>query len=250
MKATIIEKMVANKKRKFGINLEEMLKAGLHFGHSPSKRHPKMEPFLFGVRNGIYIIDLERTAEKLETALEFIQNLISEGKNLLFLGTKIQIKELIKETAKECNLPYVVERWLGGTFTNFDIIKKRIEYYKELEKKKKEGELEKYPREEKIKFERSLQELEKKYGGLKDLEKLPEAIFIVDVEKEKIAIFEARKKGIKIVAICDSDGDPTLVDYPIPANDDSITSVKYILDKVKGVIKKAKNKIKTAKEKE
>ncbi|MCD6402497.1 30S ribosomal protein S2 [bacterium] len=242
--------MVQNKKRKFGINLEEMLKAGLHFGHSPSKRHPKMEPFLFGVRNGIHVIDLEKTVEKLEAALEYIQNLISEGKNLLFVGTKIQVKELIKETAKECNLPYVAERWLGGTFTNFDIIKKRIEYYKDLEKKKKEGELDKYPREEKIKFEKILQELEQKYGGLQDVKDLPDAIFVVDVEKEKIAISEARKKGIKIIAICDTNGNPTLVDYPIPANDDSVTSVKYILDKVKEVIKKAKSKAKSVKEKE
>jgi small subunit ribosomal protein S2 len=224
----------------FNINLEEMAKAGLHFGHKISKRHPKMEPFLAGERNTIHIIDLEKTAQKLKEALEFIQKLILENKTILFVGTKVQIRNLIKETAIECGMPYVVERWLGGTFTNFDTISKRIEYFKDLEKKKAEGAFENYTKKERLKIDRELRDLEEKLGGLKNLQSLPDAVFIVDMKKNAAAVKEARKKNIKIVAICHTNVDPTLADFPIPANDDSISSVRYILEKVKEAILKAK----------
>lgn len=227
-------------KENFQFDIEEMAKFGLHFGHRTSRLHPKMEPYLEGVRNSVHIIDLEKTKEKLIEALKFVQELISENKILLLIGTKIQVKNLVKEKAEECNLPYVNERWLGGTFTNFEIIKKRIEYFKDLERKKKEGELEKYTKKEKAKIGQELAKLEIKFGGIKNLEKLPDAIFVLDMKKDSLAVKEAKMKGIKVIGIADTNVDPTLADYPIPANDDAISSVKYILEKVKEVIIKTK----------
>lgn len=228
------------KNNDFQLDIEEMAKAGLHFGHRTSRLHPKMKPYLEGVRNTVHIIDLEKTKEKFIEALKFIQEIISQGKVLLLIGTKIQVKNLVKEMAGECSLPYVNERWLGGTFTNFEIMKKRIEYFKDLERKKKEGELEKYTKKERAKIDQELSKLEIKFGGLKNLEKLPEAIFVLDMKKDNLAVKEARRKGVKVIGIADTNVDPTLADYPIPANDDAISSVKYILEKVKEVILKAK----------
>lgn len=227
-------------KDEFKLNLEEMAQAGLHFGHRASRSHPKMKPYIYGMRDTIHIIDLNKTVEKLKEALKFIQKLISENKILLLVGTKVQIKDLVKNIALDCNLPYVNERWLGGTLTNFETIKKRIEYFKELEKKKKDRELEKYTKKERADIDQELKKLEIKFGGIKELEKTPNAIFVVDIRKNALAVNEGRKKGIKIIAIADTNVDPCLADYPIPANDDAISSVKYILEKVKKVILKAK----------
>lgn len=232
-----VKEKAKTKKADFKIDPEEMAKAGVHFGHRTSRVHPKMKPYLYGVRNTVHIIDLEKTAEKLKEALKFIQELIAENKILLLVGTKIQVKDLVKEIAKDCNLPYVNERWLGGTFTNFEVIKKRIEYFKDLEKKKKEGELEKYTKKERAKIDQELRDLEIKFEGIKNLERLPDAIFVLDMKKDDLAVKEARMKGIKVIGIADTNVDPTLADYPIPANDDAISSVKYILEKVKEVIK-------------
>jgi len=222
------------------LDTEEMARAGLHFGHKTSRVHPKMMPYLAGVKNTIHIIDLEKTKEKLAEALKFIQQLISENKILLIVGTKVQVKDLVKSMAQELALPCVTERWLGGTFTNFEIIKKRIEYFKDLEIKKKEGELEKYTKKERAKIDQELRDLEIKFGGIKDLERLPDAILVLDMKKDDLAVKEARMKGIKVIAISHSNTDPTLADYPIPANDDAISSVKYILEKVAEVMKKTK----------
>lgn len=247
-----VEKKVEIKKRvkegEFKINPEEMLEAGLQFGHRTSKTHPKMKPYLFGVRNSIHIFDVEKTAEKIKEALEFIQKLISENKTLLFIGTKIQAKNLVKETATEVGFPYVVERWLGGTITNFGVIKNRIDYFKDLERKKETGELEKYTKKERLEFDKELEKLRIKFGGIKEMSRIPDAIFIVDIKKDALAIEEAKKKGLKIIGICDTNTDPTLVDYPIPANDDAISAVNYILDKVKEVIKKAQQKAESKKQ--
>jgi len=232
--------MTETKENKIDLNLEEMAKAGLHFGHRTSRVNPKIQPYLYGVRNTVHIFDLEKTKVKFEEALKFIQQLVSENKILLIVGTKIQVKELVKNVSIECGLPYVVERWLGGTFTNFETIKKRIEYFKDLEKKKTEGGLEKYTKKERAESDKELKNLELKFGGIKNLEKLPEAIFVIDMKKDSLAVKEARMKGIKVIAISDTNCDPTLADYPIPANDDAISSVKYILEKVAEVIKKAK----------
>ena len=230
------------KETDFELNIEEMARAGLHFGHRTSKCHPKMKPFLAGVKNTIHIIDLEKTAQKLKEALKFIQEFISENKILLIVGTKIQIKDLVKEVATELNLPYVNERWLGGTFTNFEVIKKRIDYFKDLEKKRIEGAFEKYTKKEKAQIDQEIKDLEIKFGGLKNLERLPDAIFVLDMRKDETAIREAKRKGIKIIGIAHTNVDPTLADYPIPASDDAISSVKYILEKVKEVILKAKQR--------
>lgn len=230
--------MIKTKKTEIKLDSEKMVQAGLHFGHRSSRVHPKMKPYLYGVRNSVHIIDLEKTTEKLKEALKFIQELISEGKVLLLIGTKIQIKDLVKTIAKDCSLPYVSERWLGGTFTNFEIIKKRIEYFKDLERKRKEGELEKYTKKERAKIDQELRNLQIKFEGIKDLAQLPDAIFVLDMKEDAIAIKEARMKGIKVIGIADTNVDPTLADYPIPANDDAISSVKYILEKVKEAILK------------
>ena len=229
------------KEKSLKLDIEEMAKAGLHFGHKTSKTHPKMRPFIFGVRNTIHIIDLEKSKKEFEKALNFLSQLISEGKKLLLVGTKFQHKKLIEAIAKECNLPYVNERWLGGTFTNFSVIKKRIEYFKDLERKKEEGEWEKYTKKERLKLEKELRDLKKKLEGLRDLEELPDAVFLTNLDKDHLVIKESKKKHIKTIAICDTNTDPTLVDYPIPANDDAVSSVKYILEKVKEVILKAQN---------
>jgi len=238
------EDLTASQKslRDFKIDVDEMAKAGLHFGHKTSKVNPKMKPYLYGVRNAVHIIDLEKTKEKFEEALRFIQKLLSENKTLLLVGTKIQVKDLVKEVAKECGLPYVSERWLGGTFTNFETILKRIEYFKNLEKKKTGGELAKYTKKERAKFNQELEDLEIKFGGIKDITKLPDAVFVSDMKKDAIAVKEAREKGIKIIGVSDTDCDPTLADYPIPANNDGIASIKYILEKVKDAILKTKAK--------
>lgn len=226
----------------FKFDPEEMIRAGLHFGHRTTRLHPKMKPYLLGVRNTVHIIDTKKTAEKLKEALSFLQQLISENKILLFIGTKIQHQELVKNLAEEFGFPYVVERWLGGTFTNFEVIKKRAEYLKEIEKKKESGEWEKYTKKEKRKMEKDYQSMKIKFEGIKNLERLPEAIFVLDMKKDKLAVKEAREKGVKVIAICDTNVDPTLADFPIPANDDAISAVKYILDKVKEVIQKTKKK--------
>lgn len=222
-----------NKKQDFNINLEEMIEAGLHLGHQTSRVHPKMKPYIHSAKNGIHIIDLEKTIRGLEEALGFIQEITSENKILAIVGTKIQAKNLVKTFATECDLPFVNERWLGGTFTNFEIIKKRTAYFKELEKEKIEGELEKYTKKEKANFDKELQNLETKFGGIKNMERLPYAVLVLDMKKDDLAIKEAKAKGIKIIGISDTNVNPNLIDYPIPANDDTISSLMYILEKVK-----------------
>ena len=231
-----------NKKSEFGLDLEEMAKAGLHFGHRTSKINPKMKPYISSVRNAVHIIDLEKTIDHFDQALKFIQDLISQGKIILFVGTKIQSKDLVKEAAQECNLPYINQRWLGGTFTNFKTLKKRIDYFKETEEKKKKGDLAKYTKLERIKIDEELKNLEIKFGGIKNMNELPDAIFVLDMKKDALAIKEARTKGIKVISVADTNIDPNLADYPIPANDDAMSSVNYILNKVKEVILKSKSK--------
>lgn len=235
-----IQEEVKSKKADFNLNQEEMMKAGLHFGHRTSKHHPNMAPFISGVRNSIHIIDLEKTVEKFEKALQFIQKLVTENQTLLLVGTKIQAKKLVKDFAQDLSLPYVNERWLGGTLSNFETIQKRVRYFKELEKKKETGELEKYTKKERVGFNRELRNLELKFGGLKNLNSPPDAIFVLDMEKDAIAVREAKEKGIKIIGISDTNINPGLADFPIPANDDALTSLEYILKKTKEAILKAR----------
>lgn len=222
------------------IDAEEMTSFGLHFGHKVSKLHPRMKSFISGVKNNVQIIDLEKTVKEFEKALQYISKVISDKKVMVFVGTKIQMKEMLKATAIECNLPYVCERWLGGTFTNFETIQKRVEYYKDLERKKATGELEKYTKKERMKLDKEIEGLRIKFDGIRSMSKLPEAIFILDIKKDETCVREAKKKGIKIIGVCDTNVDPTMVDYAIPANDDAISSIKYILEKTKEVILNSK----------
>ncbi len=213
-----------------------MLNAGKHFGHSKSKWHPKMEPYIFTSRKGVYIIDLTKTQEKLSQALEFIKNLSSESKNILFVGTKKQVKKPLKKLAEETGMPYITEKWLGGYLTNFPVIKKSIKKYNNLVQEKQQGKLEKYTKKEQLEFDRLIEKLEKKFGGLANLNKMPDALFVWDIKKEKIAVEEARKKNIPIIAICDTNTNPELINYPIPANDDATKTIKLIINTVKEAI--------------
>lgn len=227
-------------KESFNLNIEEMTQAGLQSGHRVSKLHPRMKPYIAGIKNTVHIIDLEKTIDKFSEALTLIKSLISEWKNLLIVGTKVPSKEIVKKAAEEAGLPYVNTRWLGGTFTNFETILKRIAHLKELEKEKSTGGLEKYTKKERMKIDEEIEALRIKFGGIKDMQKLPDAILILDMKKDGTAATEARKKGVKIIAICDSNIDPALIDYIIPANDDAVSSVKYILEKIKEVVLKAR----------
>jgi len=217
------------------ISVDEMTENGVHLGHRTSKLHPSMEEFVVGIKNTVHIINLEKTKEFFEKALDYIEK---ESPKLMIVGTKIPLQKLVKEMAQEANTPYVTARWLGGTFTNFTVIKKRAQYYKDLQQKKETGELEKYTKKERIQKEKELQDLSTKFEGIQDLENLPDAVFICDIVKDDLALKEAQMKGVKTIAIVDTNADISQVDYPIPANDDAISSVKYILEKVVSVIKK------------
>jgi len=221
----------------------EMEKAGVNFGHKVSKLHPKMKQYVSGVKNNVHLFDLERTSKELFKALSFISKIVSEGKSIVFVGTKIQLKTLIREVAQECQIPYVTERWLGGTFTNFETIQKRVNYFKDLEKKKEIGELSKYTKKEQLDFDKKIALLKVKFDGIRNMSKLPEAVFIFGIDKDITCAREAKRKGIKIIAIVDTNINPDTVDYPIPANDDAVSSVKYIIDNVKEVILNSKKNI-------
>ena len=222
------------------LNVDDMQKAGLHFGHRISRLHPKMKPYVSGIKNNVHIIDLEKAGKEFEKALHYISSLAKEGKTILFVGTKIQMKEHIKKSAEVCGMPYVVERWLGGTFTNFETIVKRVDYFKELENKKNTGGLEKYTKKERSLFDKELEILQRKFEGIKNMAKLPDAVLILDVKKDHTCAREAKRKGINIIGVVDTNIDPSLVDYPIMANDDAISSIKYILEKVQETILNSK----------
>jgi small subunit ribosomal protein S2 len=226
------------KKNDFNLKVDEMSDAGLSFGHRTSKTHPKMKQYISGSKNSVHLIDLEKTSEKLAEALDFAKELITSGKVLLLVGTKIQVRNSVKEAGEAINMPYINNRWLGGTFTNFKTIQKRIDYYKDLKKKKELGELNKYTKKERAKIDKEMTDLEGKFGGIMAMTNLPDAVFVLDMKKDILAVKEARKKGIKIIGISDANIDPTLADYPIPANDDASTSIKYILNKLEEAVKK------------
>ncbi|MGC9031373.1 MAG: 30S ribosomal protein S2 [Minisyncoccia bacterium] len=225
------------KLNKYNIDIEEMAKEGVHLGRTVSKRHPKMQKYIVGIKNNCHIINLENTKEELEKALDLLSSLKKEQKIILFVATNPPINKFVEKFAKEINTPYITQRWLGGTLTNFPQILKRINFYKNLKEKLEKGELEKYTKKEKAKFLKQLKELELKFAGISNLEKLPDAIFICDVAKEKTCLKEARKMEIPIIGVCNTDADPTKVNFPIPANTISINSVLYILNFVKEVLK-------------
>lgn len=215
---------------------KEMLKAGVHFGHKKSSWNPKMKPYIYGVRNDIHIIDLEKTMEKLDKALNFIKDIKEKKGKILFVATQPQNQGPMQEKAKNCKMPYVVFRWIGGLLTNFTTIRKRVEHLIELEKKKSEGELKKYTKKEQLEFDRKIEKLKRKFEGVKELEKLPEAILILNIKEQMTAVKEARLKKIPIIALVDTDNDPSLIDYPIPSNNDAVSALKFMLDKIEETI--------------
>jgi small subunit ribosomal protein S2 len=227
--------------------IEQMLEAGMHFGHSASKWHPKMKPYIFTERKGVYIIDLARAQKMLATAVEFMENLTRESKTILFVGTKNQVKKDLRATAEAVGMPYISEKWSGGILTNFPIIKKMINKYKGLTEEKALGKLDRYTKKERSDFGKEIKRLEMKVGGLTALNKLPDALFVWDIKKEKTAVAEARIKNIPIVAICDTNSNPSLVNYVIPGNDDASKTVKLIMECIKENLLQAKQEIKTSK---
>ena len=210
------------------ISMKQLLEAGVHFGHQTRRWNPKMAEYIFAERNGIYIIDLQKTVKYLETAYNFVRDLSLEGKSILFVGTKKQAQDSVKEEAIRCEMPFVNARWLGGMMTNFTTIKLRIRRLNQLRKMEEDGTFELLPKKEVIKLKLEIEKLEKFLGGIQDMKELPGALFIVDPRKERIAVAEAKKLGIPIVAIVDTNCDPDEIDYVIPGNDDAIRAVKLI----------------------
>jgi len=213
--------------------MKSLLEAGVHFGHQTRRWNPKMRPYIFAERNGIYIIDLQKTSRYLDAAYFFVRDMVAQGKNVCFVGTKKQAQETIREEAERCNMFFVNQRWLGGMLTNFDTIKKRIARLKELEQMKADGTFDRLPKKEVAILEKEITKLERTLGGIKNLPgRRPDVLFIVDTKKEHLAIKEARKLGIPVVAIVDTNCDPDEVDYIIPGNDDAIRSIKVITEKI------------------
>ncbi len=210
------------------VSMKQLLEAGVHFGHQTRRWNPKMARYIFTERNGIYIIDLQKTVKKLDEAYDFIRDVASEGGEVLFVGTKKQAQDAIKEEALRCDMHFVNARWLGGMLTNYRTIKNRIARLEQLNKMKEDGTFDLLPKKEVIKLDLEIERLEKFLGGIKNMPTLPKALFIVDTRKEKIAVAEARNLGIPIVAIVDTNCDPDEIDYVIPGNDDAIRAVKLI----------------------
>ena len=214
------------------ISVRELLEAGAHFGHQVSYWHPKMKEYIFTQRNGIHIIDLEKTTVMLEKACVFVRDLVASGQTIIFVGTKRQAQQIVDEEAQRCGMCYVNQRWIGGTLTNFATIQGRIDYLVRLEEKRDRGEFDYLPKKERSNLEKEISRLNNRLGSLKEMTSLPGALFIADPTKDKIALAEAKKIGIPMVAIADTNCNPTNIDYPIPANDDAIKALKVICTKI------------------
>ncbi len=212
------------------VAMKQLLEAGVHFGHQTRRWNPRMAEYIFQARNGIHIIDLQKASKKIDEAYEFIKEQVEEGKTVLFVGTKKQAQECMKEAAIKSGMYYVDQRWLGGMLTNFDTIQKRIQRLKDLETMQEDGTFDVLPKKEVIILKKEMEKLEKNLGGIKNMDKLPGVIFLVDPKKERIAILEAKKLNIPVVGIVDTNCDPEDLDYPIPGNDDAIRAVKLIAD--------------------
>ena len=222
------------------ISMKQLLEAGVHFGHQTRRWNPKMKEYIFTERNGIYIIDLQKTVKKIDEAYYFVRDLAMDGKSILFVGTKKQAQESIEQEAKRCEMFYVNQRWLGGMLTNFKTIQGRIAQLRKIEKMEADGDVAFLPKKEVIKLKAEQEKLEKNLGGIKDMKKLPGALFVVDPRKEHIAILEAQTLGIPVVAIVDTNCDPDEADYPIPGNDDAIRAVKLIASKMADAVLEGK----------
>jgi small subunit ribosomal protein S2 len=214
------------------ITMKSLLEAGVHFGHRTRRWHPKMRTFIFTERNGIHIIDLQQTMRQVNAAYNAIRDVVREGGLVLFVGTKKQAQDTIRAEAERCEMPYVVSRWLGGTLTNFRTIRQRIEYMEELERRQEQGELERLPKKEALLLRHELARLQRRIGGLRTMTRLPDIVFIVDVQREALAVSEANKLQIPVVAMVDTNCNPEPIDYPIPSNDDAIRAIKLMAGKM------------------
>lgn len=231
------------------ISLKELLEAGAHFGHQTVRWNPKMRPFLFAAREGIHIFDLAKTKEGLEAASAFVKATASQGGKILFLGTKRQAREIVEKTAQRVKMPYIIQRWMGGTLTNFEQIKKSVIKLGEMKEKREAGEYKTFTKKEQLLIDREIARLEKFFGGVVGLEELPATIFIVDVKREFSAALEAQRTGVKVVAMVDSNADPDLVDYIIPVNDDAAKAIELVVEAIGEAVeeglKQSKSKSKT-----
>jgi len=220
--------------------LLEMLKAGVHFGHQTSRWHPKMKDYIFGTRNGVHIIDLERTTQELEKTLDFVKTLASQGKVILFVGTKHQARELVKQAAISCGMPYLAERWIGGLLTNFVEVRRRLKKYAELKDQFATGEIEKYSKKEQLMLKKKLDKMDKYLVGLANLKEMPDALYVADLRAEKTAVAEAMRMRVPMAAVADTNVNPTKADYIIPANDDAINSIKMMVELVAEAVKQGR----------
>ncbi len=216
--------------------IKELLESGAHFGHQTSHWNPHMKKYIFTKRNGIHIIDLEQTASMLEEACKFVKEMVSEGGKILFVGTKKQAQDIIEEEAKRCGMYFINQRWIGGVLTNFSAIQSRIDYLVKLEDQQAKGDFARLPKKEASKLGEEIERLNKNMGGFKEMTGLPDALFIIDPVKEKIAIIEAKRLGIPIIAVVDTNCLPDIIDYPIPANDDAIRAIKLITGKIASAV--------------
>lgn len=212
------------------ITVKDLLDAGVHFGHQTRRWNPKSKPFVYDHRSGVSIIDLEKTYAQLEKAVAFVEEVVADNKDIMFIGTKRQAQEILREAATTCGMPFCVNRWLGGTLTNFETILTSLKKYKKFLNMESSGELDKLYAKEAAAIRREMSRMNRNFEGIKDISKLPGAVFIVDIKNEEIAVSECRKLGIPIVAMVDTNSDPSLVDYPIPANDDAVKSIRLITE--------------------
>lgn len=224
------------------VTMKELLEAGVHFGHQTKRWNPKMKDYIFGQRNGIYIIDLQKTIKIFKEALLFIRNVAESGKDILLVGTKKQAQDIVKENSLKCESSYVNQRWLGGLLTNFDVIKSSVEKLIELEEMKEDGRWDLMSKKEQSKLEKVFRKLSKNLGGIKNMHELPGALFIIDSTKEEIAILEAQKLKIPVVAVVDTNGDPDNINHPIPGNDDAVRAIELFVSKVAQAIMEGKQK--------
>ena len=222
------------------VAMKQLLEAGVHFGHQTRRWDPRMAPYIFTARNGIYIIDLQKTSKKIDEAYAVLKNIVDEGKSVIFVGTKKQAQECVKEEAERCGMYYVNQRWLGGMLTNFKTIRRRINRLKDLEKMATDGTFDVLPKKEVIGLKKEMEKLEANLGGIKDMTEVPGAMFVVDPKKERIAILEARKLGIPVIGLVDTNCNPEDVDYVIPGNDDAIRAIKLIIEAMANAVIESK----------
>ncbi|MCE5333939.1 MAG: 30S ribosomal protein S2 [Desulfobacteraceae bacterium] len=214
------------------VGMKQLLEAGVHFGHQTRRWNPKMKPYIFGARNGIYIIDLQRTVRLFNTAFQFVVDTVAAGESVLFVGTKQQARDTIQEEADRCGMFFINHRWLGGMLTNFKTIKQRIDRLKELDAMVQDGTINRFPKKEILGLQAEREKLEKNLGGIKKMNRLPGALFVVDTQRENIGVAEANRLGIPVVAVVDTNCDPDVIDYPIPGNDDAIRAIRLVTSRV------------------